>query len=382
MEPQQHHPFYMQAVAAAAAANSTNTGGGYYGAAKSMSSPKLMANSGDTPPAHLGDATAEGDFNPVAAAVCHLANLCYGNNSTQSQISPIGSSQHASNFQTQQSNSYFQTNQTNSAFESGQYGMANSNGFLLPAASATSASTPVMNHNAGSSHNFHTSAQSYSNKTNHSVGYGQYDFSNSAHQYSPQHFSTTNPAPNPGGNFWWSKFQQTTPNHLSTGSGSNPIAYGQSVNHYSTPNSNYSVNASAGSIGQPNGGGFDGLQQYNSLLRNLHSKSSSSTSSSPNSSSSSSSASSSSSSSISSSNAATNLLTNTLASHLTSLVEQHGNNYQQLLAGHANLPLTPDESNSTDLSPSSSILSYSSNSRHNSKKFYFIFRPFTRKICE
>ena len=371
MEPQQHHPFYMQAVAAAAAANSTNTGG-YYGAAKSMSSPKLMANSGDTPPNHLGEATAEGDFNPVAAAVCHLANLCYGNSSTQSQISPIGTSQHASNFahQTQQSNSYFQTNQTNSGFESGQYGVANTNGFLLPA-STTSASTPVMNHNAGSNHNFHTNGQSYSNKTNPSVGYGQYDFSNSAHQYSPQTFSTTNSAPNASGNFWWSKFQQTTPNHLNATS--NPIGYGHAVNHYSTPTSNYSTNGNACNIVQPTGGSFDGLQQYNSLLRNLHSKSSSSTSSSPNSSSSSSSSSSASSSSSTSSAAATNLLTNTLASHLTSLVEQHGNNYQQLLAGHANLPLTPDESNSTDLSPSSSILSYSSSSRHNSKKFNFFY---------
>ena len=112
--------------------------------------------------------------------------------------------------------------------------------------------------------------------------------------------------------------------------------------NYSTPIGNYSAAVS----------NFDGLQQYNNLLRNLHSKQNpSSTSSSPNSSTSS-----------NTSSTAASTLSNSLTTHLNSLVEHGTSNYHHLLTNGHNLPITPDESNSntTDLSPSSSILSYSS----------------------
>ncbi len=161
---------------------------------------------------------------------------------------------------------------------------------------------------------------------------------------------------NNSNNFWWSKFQQQQNTHT-------PNAGYSSVN-YSTPISGYSAS-----------NGFDGLQQYNNLIRNLHSNqaakttnnSSSSTSSSPNSSSSSTTTTTSTSSAC---------LSNSLTSQLNSLVEQSNNisyHNQQLHHGNHlygnsghNLPITPDESNTDISSNSSSILNHSSQ-RNNSR---------------
>ncbi len=173
------------------------------------------------------------------------------------------------------------------------------------------------------------------------------------------------PGSNTTNNFWWSKLQQQQQQNTQT-----PVGSYNSVN-YSTPISGYSASNS-----------FEGLHQYNNLIRNLHSSqanakiannSSSSTSSSPNSSSSSTATATSSSSAC---------LSSSLTSHLNSLVEQ-GNRMsyqsQQLQHSHHHdqhhhhmLPITPDESNTDISSSSSSILNYSSQ-RQNSKLVFFIY---------
>lgn len=155
--------------------------------------------------------------------------------------------------------------------------------------------------------------------------------SNNTYQYSSNNLAQSQysaAAANSNNSFWWSKFQhqqniqQITPTQQNGNINGTNLPYPST--NYSTPTNYANTNS------------LDGIHQYNNLLRNLHSKSSSSTSSSPNSSSSSNSS-----------------MSNSLTSHLNSLVE-HTNNYHHLLAnGHA-LPMTPESnSNTHDLSPTS-----------------------------
>jgi hypothetical protein len=113
MEPQ-HHRFYMQA---AAQQQLLSTPIGAAAASATSSSTTTTASSTSSSPAavhlqHEINATNSGDaFNPVAAAVCHLASLANSfSTNTCPQISPIGSSGQ-SGFQAQQNSNSFYSNQ-------------------------------------------------------------------------------------------------------------------------------------------------------------------------------------------------------------------------------------------------------------------------------
>lgn len=115
MDPQ-HHRFYMQAAATqqllstptgAANSNTTSVTNSSTATSSTSSSPgqhhQLQATDMNTNGAGNSDT-----FNPVAAAVCHLANLAnsFSTNSAVSQISPIGATTQPG-FQSQQTNSFY-----------------------------------------------------------------------------------------------------------------------------------------------------------------------------------------------------------------------------------------------------------------------------------
>ena len=241
-------------------------------------------------------------------------------------------------------------------YDQNQYGVSNTN---IIYSNTNHLQTPQSTNNQANT--IQSNPNSYKSGYNQHAT-GTYDFLNpsgqnlnNTYQY-PGNNLTQNQysaSANSNNSFWWSKFQQQQQITPTTQNGgiNNGTSLPYPTTNYSTPN-NYT-----------NSNSLDGIQQYNNLLRNLQSKSSSSTSSSPNSSSS----------STSSSNSS---MSNSLTSHLNSLVEQT-NNYHHLFAnGHA-LPMTPESSSNThELSPTSSILSYSSarQNKHdiqNSKCFSF-----------
>ena len=134
----QHHRFYMQAAAALNSPRSSTISTSSSSNNQLLSTTPIIpaasvsnsstASSTSSSPGHSvshhhneppnGTAqvnSSSGEFNPVAAAVCHLANLanCYA--TTSSQISPIGTGHQSTNFlnqnQTQHTGNFYNTNQ-------------------------------------------------------------------------------------------------------------------------------------------------------------------------------------------------------------------------------------------------------------------------------
>lgn len=353
MESQQHR-FYMQVAAAAAAVTTPNqqtpsqSMANYYTNKQNytpnnynLNAPVLTNTNSATPllmssPKGINSSTSHDksvssgtDYNSAAAAaaaVCHLANLAnvYAATSPHSNtasLSPIASADLYSHQQQQQTQQSFYHNSA-VHYDSNNYGLF-TNSHL---------SYPVTNQPANSGLSTAANNQSYLNKIYNQQTNASYEY-NSQNQYSPNgsysnNFPNTSCSNSNNTNFWWSKFQNNTPPPSNAVVSVPPQQTSGPFNHslnYSTPQFNSNM---------------DGIHHYNSLLRNLHSKSSS-TSSSPNS-------------STSSATPSTHLMENT-------------SSYHHLMSG--NLPLTPEESNSinTDInaSPSSSCTSSSNSSKPN-----------------
>lgn len=115
MEPQ-HQRFYMQA-AASQQLLSTPTGAANNNSTSVTNSSTATSSTSSSPgqhhQLHATDLNSNGAgnsdaFNPVAAAVCHLANLAnsFSTNPSVSQISPIGATAQPG-FQSQQTNAFY-----------------------------------------------------------------------------------------------------------------------------------------------------------------------------------------------------------------------------------------------------------------------------------